>query len=123
MKSESNENSNTILNIIESVQKRNGKDDVCLSEIVLFAKEHQDIKAALICANNDISDIVIVVDDTTKDAVLSYNDFLFDIRDSYSEVHDFMIVDEDMLEAVNVMYESQRWIYQRDITSRFCQFI
>ncbi len=118
MRPESNETPNTILNFNETVQKWNGKDNVYLLEIVLFAKEHQDIKAVLIYANNDISDIVIVVDDTTKDAVLSYNDFLFDIRDSYSEVHDFMIVDEDMLEAVNVMYESQRWIYQRDITSK-----
>ena len=108
MKAESNETSNIILNFIEAVQKRNGKDNVYLSKIVLFAKEHQDIKAALIYANNDISDIVIVVDDTTKDAVLSYNDFLFDMRDRYSEVHDFMIVDEDMLEAVKVHISDKR---------------
>lgn len=102
-----------IWNTLEVVQKWVGKEIKYLSEIVSFSKEHQDIRSALICSNNDINDIIMIVDDATKDVVLDYNEFLFDIRDNYGEVHDFMVVDENMLEAVNAMYESQRWIYKR----------
>ena len=102
-----------IWNTLGAVQKWVGKETNYLEEILSFFKEQQDIKAVLICGNNDISDIIIIVDDTTKDVVLDYNDFLFDISDNYDEIHDFMVVDEDMLEAVNAMYESQRWIYKR----------
>lgn len=100
-------------NTLGAVQKWVGKETKYSAEIISFSKKHQDIKEALICTNNDTSDVVIVVDDTTKDVILDYNEFLFDIRDNYDEVHDFMVVDEDMLDAVNAMYESKRWIYKR----------
>ncbi len=81
-----------------------------LSALVAFSKKHTDIKMIMICSNADIIDIIMVVDDTSKDEILSYNEFLFDMCDGYNEIHDFMIVDKSMLEAVSAMYETQRWI-------------
>lgn len=45
-----------------------------LSALVAFSKQHADIKKIMICSN---ADVIIVADDTTKDEVLSYKEFLF----------------------------------------------
>lgn len=84
-----------------------------VGKVLAFGREHFDIQQLLICKNSNVKDIVMVVDDTTEERILDYNDFLFEIRKEYDEVHDFMVIDENMLDALASMYCERISFYER----------
>lgn len=82
-------------------------------EVIDFCRVNEDISEFLIGSNDNINDIVLIVDDSTKENVLDYNDFLFKIRRDKSEINDFLVVDSFMLNAVCAMYKNLKSIYKR----------
>ena len=84
-----------------------------IKEILDFCRNHTDIEEFVIGKNQDRQDIIIVVDDSTTDEVLDYNDFLFEIRGNNKEIHDFMVIDSCMKSAIDAMYSNSEKKYVR----------
>lgn len=82
-------------------------------EVIKFCREHHDISEALLGDNCEKKDIILLVDDSTKEEVLDYNDFMFEVRENYSEVDDFIIIDNFMKSAIEAMYHNLECIYVR----------
>ena len=76
-------------------------------------KELNDISEVYICKNSNLSNIVLVVEDTTKEHILDYYEFLFELRDKYEGIHDFMIIDKEYRNLASSMYEETNCIYKR----------
>ena len=84
------------------------------SAIIKFAKERPDIRSVnVVTTYDDMWEVVIVVEDTTKENVLDYNDFLFEVREKYNSMKDFMVIDENMKTALDSMYKRIEIIYKR----------
>lgn len=83
-------------------------------ELVNFCKKNSDINAAFSVRNNGNVEFIIVIDDVTSENVLSYNEFGFELRKHYNEIYDFMILDSDMVDGIESMFEKTEKIYERD---------
>ena len=70
-------------------------------------------KLTSFCENNNVTEVVVVVDDSTQEHVLDYNEFLFEIRSKYDEIHDFMVIDEVLKAALPAMYTRVNSVYKR----------
>lgn len=84
-----------------------------VNRLLDFCNAHPDVIKLLLGDSNTGTEVIMVVSDTTQEWVLDYNEFLFDIRDAYAEVEDFMVIDNDMLSAVDSMYKKVRYLYER----------
>lgn len=103
----------TMHSVAGVVAKWNNCEDDWVGDLVSWAKTIEDAKELLICENGNVMEIVVVVDDSTKDHVLDYNEFLFEIRGKYDEIHDFMVLDDELRAALPAMYTQVKCIYKR----------
>lgn len=103
----------TMHNVAAVVAKWNKVESEWVGTLLTWVKSLEDARELLICENNSVTEIVVIVDDSTKDHVLDYNEFLFDIREKYTEVHDFMIIDDELKAALPAMYTQVTNIYKR----------
>lgn len=84
-----------------------------INELVAWASGLKDVSELLVCENDNVTEVVAVVEDSTQEHVLDYNDFLFEIRSKYDEVHDFMVIDEVLKNALPAMYTMVNSVYKR----------
>lgn len=84
-----------------------------VSDLLAWINELSDASELLVCENNNATEVVVVVDDSTQDHVLDYNEFLFEIRSKYDEIHDFMVIDEELKAALPAMYTKVNCVYKR----------
>jgi len=103
----------TIASVGKIVQKWALDSTEWVNKLLNFCEEKEDIYQLLLGENNSEKEVIVVVDDTTKEWVLDYNEFLFDIRDEYEEIEDFMVIDRIMLPAVDSMYKEVNCLYER----------
>lgn len=83
------------------------------AEIHSFCVNHNDITEVYLGINNKRKELVVLVDDSTKEETVDYNDFFFDIRDKYEEIDDFMIMDDFMKDSISAMYSNRETLYTR----------
>ncbi len=84
-----------------------------INAILTWISGLDDASEMLICENDSVTEVVVVVDDSTQEHVLDYNEFLFEIRSKYEEVHDFMVIDEMLKTALPAMYTAVNSVYKR----------
>lgn len=84
------------------------KEDVCD-----FCKQNADICSAYSVMFLHKRQLVIVVDDMTKDTVLNYNMFAFDLRNRYPEINDFMVIDDEAFNHIINEFDTCDDIYRR----------
>lgn len=102
------------MNVVSNIVARWGvQESEWISDIIEFSKGKEDIEEFFVGENDLVKDVILIVDDTTEEHILDYNEFLFNIRDKYDEIHDFMVIDECMKSAINAMYNVVSCIYKR----------
>lgn len=84
-----------------------------VNDLLAWISELKDASELLVCENNNDTEVVVVVDDSTQEHVLDYNEFLFEIRSKYEEIHDFMVIDEELKVALPAMYTTVNCVYKR----------
>lgn len=84
-----------------------------VNDLLAWASELKDVSELFVCENNNVAEVVVVVDDSTQEHVLDYNDFLFETRSKYDEIHDFMVIDEELKIALPAMYAVVNSVYKR----------
>ncbi len=88
-------------------------DNAWRDELILFCKNRRNIVSAFIVSNNGKDEFVIFMDDVTDESVLEYNEFAFELRAKYDDIHDFMILDVGMKESIDNMFSNKEKIYER----------
>lgn len=111
----SNTQKNRIVDIVEA-WSIDLNDSEWREELKVFCKKKQNIVSAFEVSNSGKEEFVILMDDVTDDSVLEYNEFAFELRAKYSNIHDFMILDADMEESINSMFYNKEIIYERGQT-------
>lgn len=87
----------------------------CEEKLIKYSKEHIDILKVIIGTNNNNKTILIIImEDSTNDNVLEYNDFCFKLRDQFSEFYDFMVLDIDMISFVSSYLSNIKIIYNAE---------
>ena len=105
--------SRTMIAVAKTVEKWTRNDISWVNEVLCFCKENEEIQSVYIGNKENIKEIIFTVDDSTSEDVLEYNDFMFNIREKYDEVHDFMVIDKSMKEVLDAMYLTIESIYTR----------
>ena len=83
-------------------------------ELIEFAKKHTDVKSVCLCKSiEEKLVVIIIVDDTTKEHILDYNDFMFAMRELYENLSDFMIIDTEYDTCTKYMFNDIESIYNR----------
>lgn len=82
-------------------------------ELKVFCKGKENIVSAFAVSNSGKEEFIILMDDVTDDSVLEYNEFAFELRAKYSNIHDFMILDVNMEESIASMFHKKERIYMR----------
>lgn len=103
----------TMNNVASVVAKWNKKECEWVGYLLNWVKTLEDAQELLVCKNGSAIEVVVVVEDATRDEVLDYNEFLFEVRSKYDEVHDFMVLDEELKSALPAMYTQVDCIYKR----------
>lgn len=85
------------------------------TELITFCKEKNNIHSAYAVSNKNREEFIIVMDDSTDESVLDYNEFGFNLREKFNTIHDFMVLDVGMLSSINSMFEKIEKIYERRI--------
>lgn len=110
-------NDKKYLNYIYSIMKRicdETNERAWYKELKTFGKNHSDIAQILETENEGIREFIIIMDDSTKDSVLDYNDFGFTILRKYKKyLNDFMVLDKNTAVGVMHMYSQVQTIYMR----------
>lgn len=82
-------------------------------DICDFCEQHADIHSVYSVMFLHKRQLIIVVDDMTKDSVLDYNMFAFDMRNRYSEINDFMVIDMDAFNHIINEFDTCDEVYRR----------
>lgn len=111
----SNMQKNKLVDIVEawSTWSISLNDREWREELKVFCKEKENIVSAFAVSNSGKEEFIILMDDVTDDSALEYNEFAFELRAKYSNVHDFMILDANMEESINSMFQKKERIYMR----------
>ncbi len=88
-------------------------DNTWRDELISFCKKRSNIVSAFVVSNNGKDEFVIFMDDVTDESVLEYNEFGFELRAKYDDIHDFMILDVDMKESIKNMFANKEKVYER----------
>lgn len=78
-----------------------------------FCKQSSDIQSAYSVMFLHKRQLIIVVDDMTRDTVLDYNEFAFDLRVKYPEISDFMVIDIAAFNHIINEFDTCENIYKR----------
>ena len=73
----------------------------------------QDINRALLCEKSDGEELVIIMDDSSNDTVLDYNEYCFNLQKKYKAITDFMVLDNATSKGIQYMYMKINVIYER----------
>lgn len=108
----SNTQKNKMVDIVEA-WSISLNDKEWREELKVFCKGKENIVSAFAVSNSGKEEFIILMDDVTDDSVLEYNEFAFELRDKYSNIHDFMILDANMEESINSMFHKKERVYMR----------
>lgn len=82
-------------------------------EVILFCRNNSDIVSAMTGIKDDGQDLIIVMEDSTSDNVLDYNEFCFQMKEKYNEPDDFMVLDCNTAKGIECLYKKINTIYER----------
>lgn len=82
-------------------------------ELIEYCKERHNIAKLLIASKNGCKEFIIIMDDSTDDSVLEYNEYAFEVRKKYDEISDFMILDINTSKGIEYMYDEIDMLYER----------
>lgn len=91
------------------------------SDLIEFCENHENIMEAYFVKNSGNEEFIVVMDDSTDDSVLDYNEFAFALRHKYAEIYDFMILDPTMMNGIGSMFEKMEKIYERGNCGADCK--
>ena len=80
------------------------------NSLVNFARTQDDIVNVYVENGNEF---VIVMEDSASDKVLEYNEFGFQLAEKYSNIKNFMVIDEEEFESMEDFFSDLKKIYQR----------
>lgn len=83
------------------------------TSLAAFARENAEINRVYAGKTDFGNEFVIVMDDSSSDAVLDYNDFCFELCDRYGDIEDFMVLDTEEYSAMSEQFKSFKKIFQR----------
>ncbi len=85
------------------------------NELKKYCASHRDINKALsVSKNNDSQEFIIIMDDSTSDSVLDYNEFGYQLREKYPDsIDDFMVLDVDTSKGITDSYDQIDYLYER----------
>ena len=92
------------------------KEEKWKNELRKYCASHRDINKALSASrNNDRQEfIIIIMDDSTNDSVLDYNEFGYQLREKYPDsIDDFMVLDVDTSKGITDSYDQMDYLYER----------
>lgn len=92
------------------------KEEKWKNELRKYCASHRDINKALSASKNNDSQefIVIIMDDSTNDSVLDYNEFGYQLREKYPDsIDDFMVLDVDISKGITDPYDQIDYLYER----------
>lgn len=78
-----------------------------------YCKDKEDIAGAYSVRLLNKKQLVIIVDDMSKDSVLDYNMYAFELRGRYLDIYDFMVIDIEAFESLKCEFESCNEVYKR----------
>lgn len=106
------EDTNRVLDIIETwsldIEQCEWKE-----KVITFCKSQTDICKVLIGKKADAQELIIVMEDSTNDNVLDYNEFGFAIMKETKTLSDFMILDIETSKGIEYMYNNISILYKR----------
>lgn len=76
-----------------------------------FCSDKQDILYVLLGHNNEKDELVLVMQDSTKDNVLDYNDFCFQIKNEFAGIDDFLVLDINTVSGIYYQYTGMDILY------------
>lgn len=86
--------------------------DLWKKEIYDYCLTHDDISAALSVLDEDKRAFVIIMNDSTSDNVITYNEFGFDmIKKYHDDIFDFMILDKSTAKGLEDLFSGIESIY------------
>lgn len=89
------------------------RKDEWQEDLVRFCRAKGDIAKALGVKNAGKEEFIIIMDDSSVDSVLDYNEFAFGLREKHKEIHDFMVLDVNTSKGIEQMYEEVNVLYER----------
>lgn len=108
----SRENANKLIDIVETWTIDFEKSEI-VNDVIAFCQSMQDINRALLCEKSDGEELVIIMDDSSNDAVLDYNEYCFNLQKKYKAITDFMVLDNATSKGIQYMYMKINVIYER----------
>jgi hypothetical protein len=83
-------------------------------ELKSFCIEHEDIIASYSAEDEGKRLFIIVMDDSTSDKVLDYNEFGFELKKKYpNEIDDFMVLDSITVNGIDGLLNKVSNIYTK----------
>lgn len=93
----------------DSIVRKNWEE-----ELLSFCLTHDDIEASMLADDEGRRVFIIVMDDSTSDNVLDYNEFGFKLKEKYrNDIDDFMILDKITANGVEDLLNDVITIYKR----------
>lgn len=81
--------------------------------LINFARTQDDIVNVYAGKCEGENEFVIVMEDSASDNVLDYNEFGFQLAERYSNIKNFMVIDEEEFEGMEEFFSDLKKIYQR----------
>lgn len=78
-----------------------------------YGRTHDDIIEVYCGVKEGKNKFIIVTDTSDSDIVLQHNDFCFELFDTYGDIADFMVLDENEYQGMSEYCSGFRKIYQR----------
>lgn len=111
-KSTAKDDTNKVLDIVEAWSMEIEQSE-WKSKVIEFCEQNDDIYKALIGIKADAQELIMIMDDSTKDIVLDYNEFCFEIMKETKAITDFMVLDTKTSKGIEYMYNDINVLYKR----------
>lgn len=101
---------------IYAILDQYSKEDAWKNDLKKYCSSHSDINKALsVSKSNNSREFIIIMDDSTKDSVLDYNEFGYQLREKYPDrIDDFMVLDVDTSKGITDSYDEIEYLYERE---------